>query len=638
MPPVADQFAAIINQATVGIAQVDLRGRFQLVNPAYCAITGRSERELLQLGMQDITHPDDLPGNVALFHACATEGRGFTIEKRYVKPNGTPVWVENSVSLLRDPDGAPSSILAVSHDIGRRKMAEADLLDAEARYHLVGRATNDVLWDWDHRSGRVVWSESMSAVFGYRAADATGPIDVAMRWWRERIHPEERETVVANFLATTEDSTETWAKEYRFRAADGTYRHVMDRGYIARGAAGEPVRIVGSMQDITPLRRAALERERLLSELEGERKTLETVLRQLPAGVIVADSRGRLVFSNPQVERIWRHPLIPSSNIQEYAHWQGFHPDGTPLRGDEWALARALLNGEVVADEVVHFERGDGSGRGVMHVSASPIDDGAGGRVGAVVVFTDITDREHLYEMTRAAQLQSEAASRVKDEFLAMLSHELRTPLNAILGWTHMLSTDSVAPDKLSRVIGIIHRNARAQAQMVEDLLDVSSIIRGKMRLQRADVDLRPIVAAAVDSVRPMAQAKHLELTVDLEQPAFRVHGDAARLQQILWNLLSNAIKFTPEGGRVEVGLHRLSPDAVQVVVRDSGDGIDPAFLPHVFDRFRQGDVTTTRAHGGLGLGLSIVRHLAEAHGGTVEAQSDGRGRGATFTVTLPSG
>jgi PAS domain S-box-containing protein len=631
-----DQNASIIAQASVGIARVDLHGHFTLVNPAYCALLGRTEAELLSMRMQDVTHPDDLPGNLEMIAECVASGHPFTVEKRYLRPDGTPIWVENSVALLRDEHGAPSHVLAVSHDIGGRKATETLLVGAEERYRLVGRATNDVIWDWDRSTGLVVWSESMRTVFGYDPAEATGPIDDALAWWSSHIHETQREDVVSTFLAASQGSGETWAKEYLFRAADGTDRPVMDRGYIARDATGAPTRMVGSMQDISHLRRAAMERERLVAQLAAERQKLETILTELPVGVVVADASGRLIFGNPQVETIWRHPLIPSASVDQYAAWKGFHPDGAPIQPHEWPLAKALLTGETVRQQTLHFERGDGSGRGVLQVSATPLVDSSGAAEGAVVVFSDVTERERLYETARTAQFDAESANRMKDDFLAVLSHELRTPLNAILGWTHMLTGDQLSPERTAHALKVIERNTRAQAQMVEDLLDVSAIIRGKLRLHRASIDLAAVVQAGVESVRPMAEERQVTLTLTRDEAAIDIQGDPARLQQVVWNLVSNAVKFTPEGGAVDVKLESAPGDSVRIIVRDSGHGIDSAFLPFVFERFRQDDATTTREHGGLGLGLAIVRHLVDAHGGTVEAESGGPGTGSTFTVTLP--
>jgi signal transduction histidine kinase len=235
----------------------------------------------------------------------------------------------------------------------------------------------------------------------------------------------------------------------------------------------------------------------------------------------------------------------------------------------------------------------------------------------------------------QAARAQAEEANRVKDEFLATLSHELRTPLNAILGWAVLLRQGHPDADTLGQALQVIERNARAQSQLIEDLLDVSRIISGKLRLDVRPIDLFTVIRAGIDAVSPAAMSKEIRLQPVLDPTAGPIAGDPERLQQVMWNLLSNAVKFTPRGGRVQVRLARVRSH-VEIAVSDTGCGIAPEMLPYVFDRFRQADSSATRRHGGLGLGLALVKHLVELHGGTVRADSPGVDRGATFVVTLP--
>jgi signal transduction histidine kinase len=243
-------------------------------------------------------------------------------------------------------------------------------------------------------------------------------------------------------------------------------------------------------------------------------------------------------------------------------------------------------------------------------------------------------DNLRLYEEARQARAIAEDANRLKDEFLATLSHELRTPLNAILGWARMLRSCTLDTITQGKALDIIERNALAQAQIVQGLLDVSRVITGGLQLELQPVDVAGLIDTVVTAVRPAAEAKGLHLEAQLDRGA-SVVGDPGRLQQVIWNLMSNATKFTPPGGRIDVQVERQDREVV-LRVSDTGVGISPSFLPHVFERFRQGDGTTTRVHGGLGLGLAIVRHLAELHGGTVEADSPGIGKGSTFTVRIP--
>jgi signal transduction histidine kinase/ActR/RegA family two-component response regulator len=246
-----------------------------------------------------------------------------------------------------------------------------------------------------------------------------------------------------------------------------------------------------------------------------------------------------------------------------------------------------------------------------------------------------LDERTALLKEAEAARMQAEQANRTKDQFLAVISHELRTPLSPILAWSRMLRSRTIDERKREQAIESIERNARAQAQLIDDLLDVSRIVSGKLRLDIRAVDLRSVIDSAVDSLRPAADAKQVHLETRFDSGAEHASGDPQRLQQVVWNLISNAIKFTPRGGRVDVHLKRSNSD-VEIAVSDTGQGLAPEFFPHLFERFWQADNTTTRPYGGLGLGLAIVRHLVELHGGTVSAQSEGVGRGSTFSVRLP--
>jgi PAS domain S-box-containing protein len=324
-------------------------------------------------------------------------------------------------------------------------------------------------------------------------------------------------------------------------------------------------------------------------------------------------------------------------------------------QGEEEEILSCLKRGE----RFEHFEtvRTTKEGR-QLHISltVSPIKDANGRVVGASKIARDITDRklseealrkaqkaaeeanaerQRLLESERAARSEAERASRMKDEFLATLSHELRTPLNAVLGWATALRAGHFLTEELEQGLETIERNARVQAQIIEDLLDMSRIISGKVRLDVQRVDLPAVVAEAIETVRVSASAKGVRLQTIIDPVNAPVTGDPNRLQQVFWNLLSNAIKFTPKGGRVQVLLERVDSH-VEVSIIDTGEGISPEFLPYIFDRFQQADASTTRRHGGLGLGLAIVKQLVELHGGSVRVKSSGTGKGATFIVSLP--
>lgn len=249
-------------------------------------------------------------------------------------------------------------------------------------------------------------------------------------------------------------------------------------------------------------------------------------------------------------------------------------------------------------------------------------------------VFVAMRQRNEYEDQILRAKKEAEAATVAKDEFMSVVSHELRTPLNAIVGWGQMLKDERILPEMRRKGLETILRNAQMQTQLIEDILDFSRIISGKLRIEVQKIDLSDVIKAAIDVVTPAANAKNIRLEVILDSKGI-VSGDADRLQQVMWNLLTNAVKFTPKGGRVQVRLERIN-SSVEISVSDTGQGISPEFLPYIFDRFRQQDNTQTRRHGGLGLGMAITRHIVELHGGTIRAQSPGEGLGATFTVRLP--
>lgn len=368
-------------------------------------------------------------------------------------------------------------------------------------------------------------------------------------------------------------------------------------------------------------------------------------------GIVITDSELRVVQWNHWLEEHTdkRASDVIGKNLLE------LFPELTERRLDrhyKWALegqVRVLsqaLHGYLIAMPAVSGKHRYEQMQQAVRISPLSHGDRI---IGTLTIIEDVTERvareaelqaqveerSRLLSSEKLARSEAERANRLKDEFLATISHELRNPLNAIMGWAHMLRLGKLTQANTERAVETIYRNAKSQAQLVADLLDVSRIISGKLRLDVRTVDLIYIVNAAMDSIRPAAEAKGIRLHTMLDPAAGPISGDADRLQQIVWNLLSNAVKFTPKGGRIQVRVQRIDSH-VEIVVSDSGVGISKDFLPYVFDRFRQENASSTRIHGGLGLGLSIVRQLVDLHGGSVSVQSEGEGKGATFTITLP--
>ena len=376
----------------------------------------------------------------------------------------------------------------------------------------------------------------------------------------------------------------------------------------------------------------ALQRAAAEDALQQSEARLASILEQLPVGVGLVDRDGRWVVSN-SVMRDFVPARIPSRDPQRVGRWHALTSEGQALDPGQWPAARALRGERVVPGVEFEYEGDDGR-RCWTRVAAAPFRDTAAALAGAIVVMQDVTGAKQLEAELKDTVRRLAEGNRLKDQFLSTLSHELRTPLNAILGWSQLLQTHGVAYPYANRAIDAIARNAEAQARLVEDVLDVSRIITGKLHLRQQTLDLAVVIERALDTVRPAADAKDIAITTSFAPRAFVV-GDPDRLQQVVWNLLSNAVKFTTKSGHIDIAV-ALVDSHVQVRITDTGIGIARDFMPHLFERFSQHDSSITRSYGGLGLGLAIVRHLVEMHGGTVEAESPGEGQGATFTVTLP--
>jgi len=418
-------------------------------------------------------------------------------------------------------------------------------------------------------------------------------------------------------------------------------------GTLARAAAavGRGDDVVPESSSITEVNVASASLHaaaRALRAHERDREAGEASARRLAAMVQSSDDaivgktlEGIITSWNPGATRIFGY-------TEAEAVGQSILLIVPPDRHEEEAnVLRRIRAGEVID----HYEtvRVGKDGRRIdISLTVSPIRDTSGRIVGASKIARDVTERKRieaeraaLLAREQAARAEADAANRAKDEFLAVVSHELRTPLNAVYGWARMLQAGQISGEEARRALATIVRNANAQLQLIDDLLDVSRIIAGKMRLAVRAVDLRAVVEAALDTVRPAAEAKGIRLQSVLDPRAAPITGDPDRLQQVVWNLLMNAVKFTARGGRVQVHLQRVNSH-VEIVVSDTGQGIAAGVLPFIFDRFRQADSSSTRHHAGLGVGLALVKHLVELHGGSVTVQSPGEGQGATFVVKLP--
>jgi PAS domain S-box-containing protein len=481
-------------------------------------------------------------------------------------------------------------------------------------FHLVVDSVEDFAVFMTDMEGRVVsWNPGVGRILGYAEEEFVGQHGSVI------FTPEDRE------LGAPEEEMRTAAAEGRAQdrrwhvRKDGSHFWADGLLMLLRDGAGGLHGFAKILRDNTEAR---LTEERLRESEERYQRLVE-----LSPDAIAVHADGVLLFINTAGARLLgadRPEQVVGRPIAELVH-----PDSHAAVRER---LEKIARGETPPPLEVRFVRLDG-GEIYGELASAPLL--YRGRSAVQAVVRDLTRRRRYEEERERLLREAQEANRLKDEFLATLSHELRTPLTAILGWARLLRGGEITGEASVRALETIERNARAQAQLIDDMLDVSRIVTGKLRLDVAPIDPRSFIDPAVEAVRPAAEAKGVTLRQVTEAGGLVVVGDPARLQQVVWNLLTNAVKFTPAGGSVEVRLGRAA-SYVEIVVSDTGAGIDAEFLPHVFERFRQADQHANRRHGGLGLGLSIVRHLVELHGGTVSADSAGAGAGATFTVTLP--
>ncbi|HWB54724.1 MAG TPA: PAS domain S-box protein [Tepidisphaeraceae bacterium] len=505
-----------------------------------------------------------------------------------------------------------------------RERADMRLRQTKARNAAILDVAIDGIVSIDANGAIIEWNPAAERMFGYSSSEAIG------KEMAELIVPEQyregHRRGMAQYLTTGHGAILDKRLEMTGLRKDRS-EFPMELAITRLPVPGPPV-FTGHLRDISQQKRNEA------AAYEGEEK-FRQLAETIPQLAWMATRDGSIFWYNHR----WYDYTGTSEEQMAGWGWQSVHdPSKLPEVMEKWK--RTLSTGEPFEMEFP-LRAANGTFRWFL-TRIAPFRDAQGEILLWFGTNTDIEDqrrlveqREQILESERAARAEAERTSRMKDEFLATLSHELRTPLNAILGWSQILASEKCNEKDLANGLKTIERNARAQTQIIDDLLDMSRIISGKIRLDVQRVELSPIVQAAIETIKPAADAKGIRIQAVLDPLAPLVSGDPARLQQIFWNLLSNAIKFTSRGGRVQVLLERVNSH-VEISVIDTGEGISPDFLPFVFDRFRQADATTTRKHGGLGLGLAIVKQLTELHGGSVRVKSGGAGMGSTFIISLP--
>ncbi|WDT81601.1 MAG: PAS domain S-box protein [Candidatus Manganitrophus sp.] len=571
-------------------------------------------------------HPDDLNRVLNRVQQTIQEKKtDYGVEYRIIKPNGETAWVEARGRVFYDPNGGAERFVGLCMDVTARKQAEETLQNEFAFRRAIEEAIPDGIAVADPNGRQTYVNRAFCEMVGWSETELVGAMPPYVYW-----PPEEREAIREAFQKTIQGEVPSGGFELRFCRRDGERFNILVTPVPLRDSHGTLTGWLASMVDITERKRI----EQKLQESEAQYRLLFETNPQ-PMWVYEIESMAFLEVNEAAVRHYgYSREEFLSMTIKEIRP-----PEDIPKLAQKNADALKEVALGLRSAGVWRHRKKDGTIIDV-EVIRSPIS--FKGRKALLILASDVTERRRAEEervglLTREQQArqEAEAANRAKDEFLATVSHELRTPLNAIYGWARLLQMGELDRETVTSAYETIERNAKAQAQLIDDLLDVSRIIAGKLRLDVRWIELKPVIEAAIETVQTAADAKGITLQSRLDETVGPISGDPDRLQQVVWNLLSNAIKFTSTGGRVEVRINRID-SAVQIQVQDTGIGIHPEFIPFVFDRFRQAEGASTRFYGGLGLGLAIVRHLVELHGGTVSAHSPGEGKGANFTVTLP--
>jgi len=600
----------------------------------------------------------------AAWNRTVATGEPFDVEYRIRRNDGVYRWFKTRATALRDSGGKVVKWFGSNTDIDDQKQAERSSLESKERLNGIVSSAMDAIITVDEEQRIVLFNEAAERMFGCPDVEAMGqPLD--------RFIPE-------RFRVTHSDAF------LRFGETDGMGRLTALTALRADGAefpieaSISNIEVGGRklftiiLRDITERRQAEAEREQLAREQTARAEaeyaaerirrlqavtdsvlahlTLEDLLPEMLRHIrdlLETDSAAVLLLSED------RQSLVIRAAIGLQEEVLGLRiPLGRGVAGSIAESRAPLVVEDLSAVDVINpvLRREarsligaplivKGELIGVIHAETAELKRFAENDVRLLQLAADrvalAIEQRRLYEVEQQARRQAEEANRTKDEFLALVSHELRSPLNAILGYTRMLRSGPEDREGFNKVTGVIERSAKAQLQIIEDLLDSARIVTGKLRIEPSLVDLVPALEAALDTVRSAAEAKGITLIANFGAIPEQVLGDSTRLQQVVWNLLTNAVKFTPEGGRIELRMEGAA-DHIRIAVSDTGKGVETEFLPFVFDRFRQADSSSGRRYGGLGLGLSLAKHLVELHCGTITAASEGAGRGTTFTITLP--
>lgn len=652
------RLASILESTDEAIIALSLDRIIRTWNPAATRLMGYTAAEVIGKPIS-LLRPSGFEEEAEGMFQRLLDGERISFETKRLKKGGEEIDILLTLSQIKDATGRVVGISGIGRDIGDKKRAEAEikrlheeleqrvvertaqlekanqllkremeqkkeaesaLRESEERYRYALRATNDVIWDWDLVTDEMIWSENLEKVLGYPSQALGGPAD-SYRWWYERIHPDDRERVSAIVTALAAGDKETGSSEYRFRRSDGTYAVILDRGYILRDERKKPIRMIGSMLDVTEQRRA-----------EEKVRFQAGLLDIVEQAVIATDRNGTIFYWNRFAETLygWSSAEVVGRNILEVT------PASMSREQGEEVMNR-LKGGQSWSGEFWSRRK-----EGVPFpawVTVTPIFNEKREQIGMIGLSLDVTEQKISEETLQRKTVEAEEANRLKSHFVSLVSHELRTPMNAILGFTQLLKNPNFGGNTAKRATMLerIDDNARVLLDLINSILDLSKIEAGQMTVQWEEVSLAGVVTEVMNNLRLLAEKKGLSLRLIQDEREPLLRSDRTKLAQIFTNLLANAIKFTEKGSiTVRIG-RRADEKEVWTEVSDTGIGISEEEIGRLFEPFYQADPLGGRSYEGSGLGLSIVKKLVTLFGGEVEVASR-PGEGSVFTIRLPAG
>jgi PAS domain S-box-containing protein len=614
-----ERFRGTFENAAVGISHVALDGKWLRVNDKLCEIVGYTQDELLQSTFQDITHPDDLQNDLEhLQQLYKGEISNYSIEKRYFHKNAKVVWVNLTVSLVRDHQGDPSYYISVVEDITSRKNAEQALKESNDRYQLINKATQDTIWDWNLLTNELHWNENVYSMFHYDPGTVPSTID----WWDNCIHPEDRDRVLRGIHGVIDSSGDSWSDEYRFLCGDGSYKVVYDRGILLHDKSGKSIRMVGSMQDIT-------DRKKFIATLEEQEQRFRTLVNSISQLAWIATSEGWIYWYN---ERWYEYTGTTLEEMQGWGWTKVHHPEHVQRVVSFFTNA---WSGTEPVEITFPLRAKDGTYRWFL-TRAFPVKDNDGKVLQWVGTNTDIHDQK-----TLAERLETMVAERTKElqrsnddlqQFAHVVSHDLKEPVRKIRLFSSKLELDleNIRTEKSRAYLQKIQKSTDRVMQMIEGTLSYSTVGAKEFAYER--LDLNKVIEQIETDLEVLIQQKNAKLVY---QNLASIEGAPVLIYQLFYNLINNSLKFSRQETPCLISISStVNTDAVEVQVSDNGIGFEPLYAETIFNAYTR--LNSKDQFEGTGLGLALCKKIVERHHGTIHAVGK-KEEGATFIIRLPN-